>query len=334
MFQALRGLKAQGLGIVLITHKLDEIMNVTDRVTVLRNGKHVATEDSANVTANKLAMMMIGRELAFHVEKTAFTKGKTVLQVDRLRALDDRGVESVKNVSFHIDQGEIFGIAGVSGNGQRELTEAIIGLRQSLSGKVTLLGTDVTNRPTHFITKLGVAYVPEERNRDGCIADFSVAENLILKSQHDPGLLTVKGFIPLLTPAAVDEKAKKLIEQFDVRTTSMRSIARSLSGGNLQKMILARELSGKPQLVVAGQPTRGLDIAATEYVRRTIVDMRNAGAAVLLVSEDLNEVLSLSDRVAVMSKGEFAGVFGPGEVSVDDVGLMMTGLKRMENMLT
>jgi simple sugar transport system ATP-binding protein len=331
MFNALRGLKAQGLGIVLITHKLDEIMEVTDRVTVLRNGKHVATQESARVTTNTLAMLMIGRELAVRVEKTPYKGGKTLLQVEKLRALDDRGLESVKGVTFHIEQGEIFGIAGVSGNGQRELTETIIGLRPSLSGNVTFQGKDITNHPPHLIMNLGIAYVPEERNRDGCIPDFSVADNLVLKFHRNPDLITKKGIIPLLTPGAIDRRAKTLIEQFDVRTTSTKSDARSLSGGNLQKLILARELSGKPELIVAGQPTRGLDIAATEYVRKKIVEMRNAGAAVLLVSEDLNEVLSLSDRVGVMSKGEFAGTFRPGDVSIEDVGLMMTGLKRMEN---
>lgn len=315
---------------MLITHKLDEIIDVADRVTVLRNGKHVATDDVRNVTTNKLAMMMIGRELKFHVDKKPFKSGEVVLQVENLRALDDRGAEAVRKITFDINQGEILGVAGVSGNGQRELTEVVVGLRPAFAGRVRVRGKDVTNRPPHEILTMNVAYVPEERHRDGCVPDFTVAENLILKSQRAPGLRKGSGFSLLLNPAEVDRRAKALVEQFDVRTPTVKTSARSLSGGNLQRLILARELSGKPALVVAGQPTRGLDIAATEYVRQKLVEMRNMGAAVLLISEDLNELMSLSDRVAVMCKGEFVGVFRPENVSIEDVGLMMTGLKRME----
>jgi simple sugar transport system ATP-binding protein len=330
LFQALRGLKAEGMGIVLITHKLDEVMDVASRVTVLRNGKRIATVHVSEVTTNKLAMMMIGRELGFRVNKTPVEQANVVLRVESLRALDDRAVELVRKVSFEIKRGEIFGIAGVSGNGQRELTEVIVGLRPCFSGKVMLSGKNITNLPPHGILGLGVAYVPEERNRDGCIPDFTVAENLILKNRRDTALRKGTGPSLLLNLSEIDRRAKSLVTQFDIRTPSVGTAARSLSGGNLQRLILARELSGKPNLVIAAQPTRGLDIAATEYVRQQIVEMRNAGAAVLLISEDLTELLSLSDRMAVMYKGEFVGVFNPSLVTIEDVGLMMTGVKRMQ----
>jgi simple sugar transport system ATP-binding protein len=254
--------------------------------------------------------------------------------VENLRALDDRGVEAVRKISFDLRRGEILGVAGVSGNGQRELTEVIVGLRRAFAGRVVLQRKDISNRPPHEILSLDVAYVPEERIRDGCVPDFTVAENLILKSQREPELRKGSGLPLLLNPAEVERRAKTLVGQFDVRTPSVKTSARSLSGGNLQRLILARELSGKPVIVVAGQPTRGLDIAATEYVRQKLVEMRNMGAAVLLISEDLNELMSLSDRVAVMYKGEFAGVFRPEAVTIEDVGLMMTGLKRMEAVAT
>ena len=331
LFSALRDLKKEGLAIVLITHKLDEIMGVADRVTVLRNGRHVATTNVSQVNSRMLAELMIGREISHEVRKQPVETMETILNVERLRVLDDRGAEWVRGVSFSVRRGEIFGIAGVSGNGQRELTEAIVGLRRALGGHIVLRGRDVTNLSPYEILPRGVAYIPEERNRDAAINDFSVAENLILKRQRDPSI-TRNGI--LMIPEQIDNLAKRLVEQFDVRTPSVKTTAISLSGGNLQRMILARELSGKPDLVVAGQPTRGLDIAATEYVRRKLVDMRNAGAAVLLVSEDLDEVLTLSDTVGVMYRGELAGVLRPQEVSIEDVGLMMTGVKRMDVVAT
>ncbi len=332
LFEALRGLRKEGLGIVLITHKLEEVMKVADRVTILKDGKKVTTANVVDVNPKRLARLMIGRELAFKVERQSVKDAKTTLEVQGLRVLDDRGAESVRGISFSICQGEIFGIAGVSGNGQRELIEAIVGLRPAFGGRIMIRGKDFTNRQPHEILTGGVAYVPEERNKDGCIHDFSVAENLVLKSQRSESLLTdirlplLKPF--LLSPAKIENVAKKLVEQFDIRTPSVKTPTRSLSGGNLQRVILARELSGKPELVIAAQPTRGLDIAATEYVRRKLVEIRNERAGVLFVSEDLNEILSLSDRIGVMYKGEFAGVFNSGEVSIDDVGLMMTGMKR------
>lgn len=327
LFSALRDLKREGLAIVLITHKLDEIMRVADRVTVLRNGKHVATRSVSEVNSKTLAQLMIGREISYEVRKQPVETVETILSVEGLRVLDDRGAESVRGVSFSIRRGEIFGIAGVSGNGQRELTEVVVGLRRALGGRVVFRGEDITNSPPYEILPKGIAYIPEERNRDGVINDFSVTENLILKRQRDSSM-TRNGVFML--PGQMDNLAKRLVNEFDIRTPSVRTPAVSLSGGNLQRVILARELSGRPDLVVAGQPTRGLDIAATEFVRRKLVDMRNSGAAVLLVSEDLDEVLVISDKVGVMYKGELVGLFKPQDVSVEETGLMMTGVKRMD----
>ena len=327
LFKALADLKKEGLAVVLITHKLDEIMRVADRVTVLRNGKRLATANVSDTNPKNLAQLMIGREIGYEYKKEKVDTTEIVLSVEGLRALDDRGAESVRGASFSIRRGEIFGIAGVSGNGQRELTEAIMGLRPALAGKILLRNKNITNLPPYEVPSLGVAYIPEERHRDGSIGEFSVADNLILKRQRDP---TISRNRFLLIPNQVDAVAKKMVADFDVRTPSVKTMAGSLSGGNLQRMILARELSGKPDLVVAAQPTRGLDIAATDYVRRKLVDMRNAGAAVLLISEDLDETLTLSDRVGVMYKGEFAGIASPHQVTVEDVGLMMTGMKRLE----
>lgn len=327
LFKALADLKKEGLAIVLITHKLDEIMRVADRVTVLRNGKHLATANVSDTNLKILAQLMIGREIGSEFKKERVDSSEIILSVEGLRAFDDRGAESVRGASFSVRRGEIFGIAGVSGNGQRELTEAIMGLRPVFAGKILLRNKNITNLPPYEIPPLGVAYIPEERHRDGSIGEFSVADNLILKRQRDP---TVSRNGLLLVPNEIETVAEKMVAEFDVRTPSVKTLAGSLSGGNLQRMILARELSGKPDLVVAAQPTRGLDIAATEYVRRKLVDMRNAGAAVLVISEDLDETLTLSDKVGIMFKGEFAGIASPRQLTVEDVGLMMTGAKRLE----
>ena len=330
-FKSLRGLRESGISIVLITHKLDEVMNVTDRVTVLRKGRKVATQPTSSVNQEKLAHMMIDEAIPPVADKAKTAPREVVLQVANLRVIDDRGIEALKGVSLEIRKGEILGIAGVSGNGQRELVEALVGLREPASGSMAVASTDITGKTPRSIIDLGVAYVPENRTEDASIADFRLDENLILKDfDRAPicGMLTSS--IPtLLNTKEITSRAEKAISQFGIRATGISAKARWLSGGNLQRLILARELSGSPILIVVSQPTRGLDVAATEYVRSILIQQRNRGAAVLLVDEDLGELITLSDRIAVMYKGEIVGVLRPEQFSSDEIGLLMTGAKKL-----
>lgn len=331
-FAALRKLRQNGISIVLITHKLDEVMQITDRVTVLRRGRKITTQPTSTVDQRKLAQLMIGEELPAVVAKTRTSTGEVLLQIQHLRVFDDRGLEAVRDLSLDIRRGEILGVAGVSGNGQRELVQSIIGLRKIASGRVTLDGKEIAGKSPRNIIRSGVAYVPENRNEDGCIPDFGIDENLILKDYDKAPICNMIGSrIPtFLNEREIRKRANLAIEQFDIKATGPASKAKSLSGGNLQRLVLARELTGQPRIIVVSQPTRGLDVAATEYVRGLLVQQRNSGAAVLLVDEDLAELVSVSDRLAVMYKGEIVGLLNPGEFRPDEIGLMMTGLKRMK----
>lgn len=330
-FNSLRRLKESGISIVLITHKLDEVIDVTERVTVLRKGRKVATQPTKSVNQEKLARMMIDEALPSVAEKAKLVSQEVVLQVSNLRVFDDRGIEALKRVSLEVRKGEILGVAGVSGNGQRELVEALVGLRKPAAGSVVVAGTDVTGKAPRSIIELGVAYVPENRTEDGIIADFRIDENLILKDfNKQPVCNMLASRVPtLLSDKEIKSRAEQAISQFGIKATGVSARARSLSGGNLQRLILARELSGSPTLIVVSQPTRGLDVAATEYVRSILIQQRNRGAAVLLVDEDLGELITLSDRVAVMYKGEIVGLLLPGQFNSEEIGLLMTGVKRL-----
>jgi ABC-type uncharacterized transport system ATPase subunit len=330
-FKSLRGLRESGISIVLITHKLDEVMDVTDRVTVLRKGHKVATQPTSSVDQEKLARMMIDEAIPPVADKAKTTTQEVVLQVANLRVFDDRGVEALKGVTLDVRKGEILGIAGVSGNGQRELVQALVGLRKPASGLMTVVGTDITGKTPRSIIDLGVAYVPENRTEDASIADFGLDENLILKDfDKAPICGMLASSIPtLLNTKEITSRAEQAINQFGIRATGVSAKARSLSGGNLQRLILARELSGSPKLIVVSQPTRGLDVAATEYVRNILIQQRNRGAAVLLVDEDLGELITLSDRIAVMFKGEIVGVLMPKQFSSEEIGLLMTGARKV-----
>jgi len=330
-FKSLRGLRESGISIVLITHKLDEVMDVTDRVTVLRKGRKVATQPTSSVNQEKLAHMMIDEAIPPVADKAETAPREVVLQVNNLRVLDDREIEALKGVSLEVRKGEILGIAGVSGNGQRELVEALVGLRRPASGSIAVAGTDVTGKTPRSIIALGVAYVPENRTEDGSIADFRLDENLILKDfDREPICGMMGSSIPtLLNAKEITSRAERAISQFGISATGVSAKARSLSGGNLQRLILARELSGSPVLIMVSQPTRGLDVAATEYVRSILIQQRNRGAAVLLVDEDLGELITLSDRIAVVYKGEIVGLLQPGQFSSEEIGLLMTGAKRL-----
>jgi len=325
LFNTLRRIAMEGRSIIFITHKLDEAMEISDRITVLRHGKVVATVRASETNKRELAKMMVGREVLFHLEKKPIKRGEVVLEVKNLHALNDKGLPAIKGISLTVSQGEILGIAGVAGNGQRELVEAITGLRKATEGKVLILGQDRTNCSPKAVIEMKVAHIPEERIRMGLVPNMSIAENLILKNYRDPPFSN-KLFLNL---TVIDQKTENLISEYNILTPSKKTQAKLLSGGNIQRLILARELSEKPCLIVAAHPTYGLDVGATEYIRTLLLKQRKEGAAVLLVSEDLEEIMSLSDRIAVMFEGRFMGIVPAESAEVEEIGLMMAGAKRM-----
>ncbi|NPV74940.1 MAG: ABC transporter ATP-binding protein [Anaerolineae bacterium] len=325
LFEVLRSLTKQGLSIIFITHKLEEVMDVCDRVTVLRDGCVVHTVNKTETNTRELARMMVGREVFLKVDKPDLIPGEVVLEVQDLSALDNRGLPAVKNVSFTIRRNEILGVAGVDGNGQTELADVIAGMRKATSGKVVIRGSDVTNLSPLDIIKKSVAYIPPDRQHTGLLLDFTLTENLIGKSYYRPPFSKHGVF----QKKVINEFSSKAIRDYDVRTPGPELKAKLLSGGNQQKVVLARELSGQPDLVIASQPTRGLDIGATEYVRTRMVEARNRGAALLLISTELEEVLSLSDRIAVMYEGEIMGIVPGKDADIHEIGEMMAGVRRV-----
>lgn len=337
IMKIIRRMADDGLAVVpFITHKLPEVMTISDRVTVLRHGKVVARMETRNTNEQELAEKMVGRPVLFRIkriETIETVKKDAVLKVNNISALDDRGLTALRNVSFTLRKGEILGVAGVSGNGQRELEEVLMGLRKVVNGKIYLLGSDVTNSRTDEIIKLGAAFIPEDRLGRGLALDLSVAENLILTAYSEPPF-AFRWFSPFkrhsfLNIRAINEYAERLIQEYEITTPSIHTPVRNLSGGNLQRIILARELSRRPKLLVAAQPTRGLDVGATEFIRNKLMEQKGKGAAILLISEDLDEVMSMSDRIAVMYRGEMVGVVSAAEAKIEDIGLMMAGAKRM-----
>jgi len=324
LFEVLRKLKSQGKTIIFISHKLREVMEITDRVTVLRKGELIGTVNTRETTPKELAKMMVGREVVLKIEKPPKEAGKPVLEVKDLWVKGDRGEDAVKGLTFEVRAGEIFGIAGVEGNGQTELIEAISGLRKVEKGKVILNGKDITGRPPRELYDLGMAHIPEDRIHMGLVIEMSVAENSIL------GLHWRKAFrgpLGLIRWDKVKEHAAKLVRDFEVSVPSIEAPAKSLSGGNQQKLIVAREVSKEPEFIIASQPTRGVDVASTEYIRNYLIKLRNENKAVLLVSADLDEVLQLSDRMAIIYEGKFVGIVKPEEVTEEQIGLMMGGIK-------
>jgi simple sugar transport system ATP-binding protein len=323
LFVTLRRMTAEGHALIFISHKLHEVLDISDRITVLRDGKLMGTVPKDGATREGLARMMVGREVLLERHKDPVDIGNVLLSVDGLSATGDRDTEALRNVSFEVRGGEIFGIAGVSGNGQRELAEVISGLRPATGGTIALAGTDVSTKGPGPRRDAGLSYIPEERMRDGAVKDFSVSENVIL---HDHGVepYAKRGFLDF---AAIEERTGELIDQFNVKTPSQDTPLKSLSGGNIQKLILARELSSRPKVLLASQPTRGVDIGATEYIHQRLLDQRAEGTAILLVSEDLDEVMALSDRIAVMYEGEIVGVVDAADATTDRLGLLMAGVR-------
>jgi len=322
LFRVLRRLADEGGGIVFITHKLDEVFKVADRVTVLRKGRVVASGIPADkTTPEELARLMVGRELVARRAVKKPSLGEVVLEVEGISALDDRGNLVVKDVSLRVHRGEVLGIAGVAGNGQRELVEVIVGLRKPIKGRVRIDGHDVTGRSPAEIMDLGVAFIPEDRTRYGIVPDLSVAENLVLKAyRHRPfsqGLFLNLDYIR--------KWSEEMVSRYGISTPGIDTPAGSLSGGNIQRLILARELSLSPKLIVASHPTHGLDVAATEQIRSLLLKQRDEGVGILLVSEDLDEIMELSDRIAVMRDGRIVGVLEASRADVDEIGLLMSG---------
>jgi len=323
LFYTLRSMKAQGKSIVFISHKLGEVMAVADRITVLRKGRVTAAGlEATSTSAAELARLMVGREVLFRVEKAHREPGQVVLSVENVHALNDKGLSALSGVSLQVRTGEILGIAGVAGNGQRELAEVITGLRQCTVGRVMIHGREASSGSASAVIRQGVAHVPQDRTGVGSAPNLSLTDNLIMKSYHRPPV--ARGWI--INQPVARQRASKLKAEYEIVAPSVDTPARLLSGGNLQRLILAREISAKPRLLVAVQPTRGLDVGAIEGVQRLLLAQREAGAAILLISEELDELFSLSDRVAVIYEGEIVGQLV--EEDREAVGLMMTGQKR------
>ena len=325
LFTILRSLTEQGKSIIFISHKLNEVLEIADRITVLRRGKKVETLSAAGATEEQLARLMVGREVLLRVEKGASVATDPLLQVEGLHVLDDRGIEKVRNLSLQVRGGEIVGVAGVDGNGQTELIDAIAGLRQPSAGRILVGDEDVTDGSCRECLDAGLGHIPEDRQRRGLVLDFSLAENVALHNYDSPPASR----FGWLFPNRLVARAGKLLQEFDVRGGGPLTLARGLSGGNQQKVVLAREIDRNPKVLIAAQPTRGLDVGAIEFVHRRLVEERDEGRGVLLVSLELDEILSLSDRILVMYEGAIAGEFAPG-VSEEELGVAMTGGGRTE----
>ncbi len=321
-FSVVRSLVDQGKSIVFITHKLREVLTVADRITVLRGGRVAGTADPSSATQQSLANLMVGRDVVFQVEKGESAPAEVRIAIDGMSVEDDRGVLTVNELSLKVRAGEIFGVAGVEGNGQRELVEAVAGMRPKVGGHVELLGRNATKLSPREITELGVAHIPEDRGKHGVVGAYSIADNVVLNRYHHRPFS--RRFIR--DRQAIASEAETLVERFDVRTPGVDVPIQNLSGGNQQKVIVARELSGQPGAILVAQPTRGLDIGSIEFIHNQIIALRDEGAAVLLVSAELDEILSLSDRIGVLYRGRLVGVFDTAETSREQLGyLMATG---------
>jgi ABC-type uncharacterized transport system ATPase subunit len=320
LLEVMRNLRAAGKSIVFITHKLKEVKAIADRITVVRRGRVVDTAQP-QASEESLAAMMVGRTVKLRVDKAPASPGVPVLSIAGLTVADDRGQTAVDGVDLVVRAGEVLGIAGVQGNGQTELVEAVMGLRPVLAGGIDLEGTSLIGRRTKDVLRAGVGYVPEDRSVDGLVRDFTVAENLVLDSYDRPPF----GGAFRLNPAAINDSARGRIEEFDVRTPSAAAPVGTLSGGNQQKVIVAREMSRPLRLFIAAQPTRGVDVGSTEFIHARVVAERDRGAAVLLVSSELDEVLALADRIAVMYRGRILDTV-PADAPRERIGLLMAGI--------
>jgi ABC-type uncharacterized transport system ATPase subunit len=323
LFRILRTLTAEGKSIVFISHKLGEVLDIADRVSVLRRGKKVETVSTEGATEESLARMMVGRDVLFRVAKEPAKPGEALLEVTDLEVVDDRELPAVQGVSFEVRAGEIVGIAGVDDNGQGELVETLTGLRAAVAGTVKVDGRDVTRDDVRGKLDAGIGHIAEDRHRRGLVLDFNLAENLCLRD-YNRAPIAKRG---LISPKRMNERAQPLLEEYDVRGGSCDALALSLSGGNQQKVVIAREIAEEPKVLIAAQPTRGLDVGAIEFVHRRLIEQRDAGRGVLLVSLELEEIRSLSDRVLVMYDGRVVAELSP-EASEEEFGVAMLGGKR------
>jgi simple sugar transport system ATP-binding protein len=326
LFVIFRQMAADGHALIFISHKLHEILDLTDRVSVLRDGRLIGTRETKGATKEVLAQMMVGREVTMERDRPPVDLGEVRLKLAGVNAVNARGTPVLKDVSLEVRSGEIVGVAGVSGNGQRPLAEAIAGLREVTGGQIVMSGRDVTNLSPAEMYRAGLSYIPEERMHDGAIKDFSVAENLILQD-HIRKPYTNGIFLNF---KQIARHANDMIRSFNIKTPSRDTPAKNLSGGNIQKMILARELARKPRFLIAAQPTRGVDIGAMEYIHNQLLLQRSEGLATLLISEDLDEIRALSDRIVVMFGGEIMGIVNNDDTTVEELGLMMAGEKRFQ----
>ena len=321
-FVILRGMAADNRGLIFISHKLHEVMELSNRITVLRNGAVTGTTTPDQSSREQLAQMMVGRAVNLIPERPQVEVTQPVLSVNKLNALSDRGVRALKDVSFDIRSGEILGLAGVSGNGQRELAEVINGLRKLGSGQISVDGQPVQGLKPKALRAHKVSFVPEERMRDGAVGEFSVTENLVLLN-HAESEFSNNGFLKF---SEIENHSAKLVDEFQVKTPQLDTPTRNLSGGNIQKLILARELSSKPRVLIAAQPTRGVDIGAAEYIHQRLIEQRSEGTATLVISEDLDEIFALSDRIAVICQGEIMGIVDAADATREQIGLLMAGV--------
>lgn len=323
LFVIMRQMVEDGYALIFISHKLHEVVEISHRVTVLRNGIKIGTRPTSEVTKSDLAKWMVGHDIEFITTSEKIQKGEARLELEKISCDSDRGTQGLDTVDLEVFSGEILGVAGVSGNGQRELAEVMTGIRKPRSGRIFIEGEDVTGLDPGKITEKMLSYIPEERMRDGMIKNFSVAENIILR-EHSHPVFSKNGFLKLKD---ISEHTDHMINQFQVKTPSQKTLAKSLSGGNIQKIVLARELSRDPRAIIAAQPTRGLDIGAAEYVREQLLEERKKGTAVLLISEDLDEIFALSDRIAVIYEGKIMDILDKEEATREKVGLLMAGVK-------
>ncbi len=327
LMQIMRNLAAEGKSILFISHKLGEIISVADRCSVLRKGKYIGTVNIADTNAEELSAMMVGRNVNFHVHKEEAKPGEVVLDVRNLTVASDlHQNDAVKNISFKVRAGEIVCVAGIDGNGQTELVYALAGLAAAKGGRIELLGQDITNLSIRKRNDMGISHIPEDRHKHGLVLDYSLEDNMILKRYYEPEF---SGKFGIMNRPNIRKYTEKLIEQYDVRSgQGAVTLARSMSGGNQQKAIIAREIDKNPELLIAVQPTRGLDVGAIEYIHKQLVAQRDAGKAVLLVSLELDEVMDVPDRILVMHQGEIVGEFDPKNVTQEELGLYMAGAKK------
>jgi simple sugar transport system ATP-binding protein len=324
LINILHKMASEGKTIIFITHKLHEVMDFSDRVSVLRDGEMIDTRVTSQTTKNELAKLMVGREVLFNFQERAHERGDVVLKVENLKALSDKGLPALKGVSFEVRAGEIVAVAGVAGNGQRELAEAITGLRRVQDGKIWIRGKDITKESPWQVIKAGLSHIPGDRIGRGLVPNLPISDNLVMKVYRKPPISNG----PFIDYQRVEGFSERLVDAFNIITPSVKTNARLLSGGNQQKVVLAREIDASSGALVAVNPSRGLDIGATEAVRKTLLEQRDQGAAILLISGELEEVMQLADRILVIYEGEFMGELGREEAAVEEIGLMMAGEKR------